>query len=222
MMVDTTVGKDEAQGKSHEQPDMKDASQQRSNLLETCVESIAPDVESEHEESEHLGKAIAIDELCHAFVGSLHQELEHPRIGSLFLQPVAIPLFTNPIDPAIIPHLIIEPCRWLQMEGFDNGVAGDREQQQETCPGKQGPIGTNAEKRQYHAEEGIERQDVATPKEEEVQESDTEEQEHAAIEYPETIGSTLRRIADDDREADTEEQGEQGIELAIDQQVLNK
>ena len=182
----------------------------------------APQPKPDEEQTEHLEVAVAVDELLHAHYRALHKELQHASVTVGIAQPVGKVVFRDAVLGAVVPLQAHHPGRQADTSQLAGEVYQHREKQQRRRPREQRAVGSAAKQRQQHAHEGIEHQYVAAPDEHEVQETDGQQYGHAAVEDAETACSPPLGVGHYDGETNAEEEREDGVELAVNEHVLQE
>ena len=114
MMRHTTVSINETEWKTQYKPNNQHFVKKRSNLFKPSIEPITPYIKTKNEKAEHLEISITIDEFRHTLKCTLYQELQHTSISGLLLQPICIAILSDTKDSTPVPHLVVEPRRWLK------------------------------------------------------------------------------------------------------------
>jgi len=103
----------------------------------------------------------------------------------------------------------------------DDRVDADGGQQQAERPPQHGPITARAERQQHEPAQRIQRQDVAEP-DERVHDADDQQRRQPAAEEGTELAAPFGGAHHLDREAETEQEGEDRVELALDQRALEE
>lgn len=198
------------------------AQQQPAAQREVGVQPAAAYPEANDKESEHLEVSVAVDELLHAHQRALHEELQHAAIPLGVAQPVGKIVCRDTVAGALPLLQAHHPGRQAHPGGLASEIDRHRHKQQRPGPREQRAVRGAAQQRQEHTHKGVEHQYVATPDEHQVQETYANEYGHAAVEYAQAVDSLLLGIGNYYREADAEEQREDGVELAVYEHVLQE
>ena len=186
--------------------------------MEAGVELLTADKITQDEESDDLGHAVAVDHLPHSFAGALLEEGEHGGIVVGVAQPRGEVLLGDAPGFGRAPPLAIERTGEVDAAELGQGVEADGQHDERYGENEQATVGADAAARGQQDEkqtaDGIEQQDVAAPDEQQMEQTDGGQNEHAAHKEPTAAAHQ------DEGKADAEEDGEDRIELAVDEGEL--
>ena len=160
-----------------------------------------------------------VHKLLHPNQGTLQQELEHARIVVSVVQPVGKVVVGDAIAGTDGLLRLNYGLREVDASRFTDQVNTYGCQEQGQCPRKHCLVRGMAEQREQHSHQGVEHQNIAAPYKHQMQEAYQRQHPHAPVEDKEAVGTFPGSVGNDDGEADAEQQGEEGVELAVYQVV---
>ena len=177
-------------------------------------------MEAQQEEPQDLEITVPVDKLLQPDPGTLHQEFGHLAVILRVPQPIGEILLRNSVfgTPCLLQRH--DRCRRIKAQPCHDEIHDNGKQQKRKGPGQQHPVRGPAEKGQQQSQTGIQHEDIAAPQKHQMQKADQQQNRHAPVENSKSAGSALLRMVDDDREADTEQQRKQRVELAVDEDQL--
>ena len=203
------------------EPPQEDPADGCALFFEPGIEAVAPEIETYEEEAHDLEGPVSVYEFLHPDQSPLDQEPEHLAVAVRVPQPVCEIVLRYPVPGALLLLGRHDPCGRGYTCQADNQIYSHREDEQYGGRAEQAAVRNIAEKRQEKPQESIQHQDVPAPDEHQVDETYEQEDGHPAIEDAETVCPLACRIGYYDGEPYPEKQGEKGVELPVDEQVLD-
>lgn len=169
---------------------------------------------SQQEKPQHLEISVTADELPHPFHRPHAKEAVQVAVAVGIPEPCGEARLRDAVAVAQghIPRL--KRIRQMQEES----IGDDRQHEEDPGSSKQPARGQSAEERKQHAHRSIKHQDVAAPKEKQVEKTYCKKHGHPPVKSPRLLSGILQL----DAEADAEQDREQGVEFTVYEEILER